>query len=146
MLRYVTVEDFDQWLEMAKEVEPLFGDMVGVADFEAGIKACIADSSALCVTQADDDVAGIIAFSKETNEILWLAVKNKYRKKGYGYDLVEAAIQHLDTDKPIYVQTFAAHVDAGLAARKLYLHFGFKDDKDGGKNPAGVDTTIMRLG
>ena len=91
-------------------------------------------------------MAGIIAFSKEANEILWLAVKSKYRKKGYGHELVEAAIKHLDTNKPIYVQTFASHVEAGKSARKLYLHLGFEDDRDGGKNPAGIDTTIMKLG
>lgn len=81
MIRTVTDQDFTQWLALAKEVEPLFGDMVGVAEFEAGIKACIADSSALCITYTDGDVAGIIAFSKESNEILWLAVKKNTTEK-----------------------------------------------------------------
>jgi GNAT superfamily N-acetyltransferase len=145
MIRFVTHQDIEQWLELAKEVEPLFGEMVGIADFCEGIKECIANSSALCLTHADDDVIGIIAVNKEKNEIEWLAVKNKYRGNGYGYRLVDAAIQHLDTSKPIYVQTFSSHVESGKSARKLYLHFGFKDYKDGGKNPAGIDTTIMKL-
>jgi hypothetical protein len=35
-------------------------------------------------------------------------------------------------------------VKAGEAARKIYLKFGFRDYKDGGKNPAGIDTVIMK--
>jgi hypothetical protein len=35
-------------------------------------------------------------------------------------------------------------VKAEEAARKIYMKFGFKDNKDGGKNPAGIDTVIMK--
>ena len=146
MIRYATLQDIDQWLDLAKEVESLFGKMAGLADFEDGIKACIAHSSAFCATHAEHDIAGIVAIDKEQNEIAWLAVKNTYRGAGYGRQLLETAIEHLDTTKPIYVQTFSAHVALGTPARKLYMRFGFNDDRDGGKNPAGIDTTIMKLG
>lgn len=146
MIRFVTHQDIEQWLQLAKEVEPLFGEMVGVSAFTEGIKGCIADSSALCITHIDDDIMGIISYNSNKNEIEWLAVKNKYRGNGYGYQLVEAAIQHLDQSKPIYVQTFSSHVGSGRSARKLYLSFGFKDYKVSGKNPAGIDTVIMKLG
>lgn len=32
----------------------------------------------------------------------------------------------------------------GDAARKIYMKFGFKDYKNGEKNPAGIDTVIMK--
>lgn len=146
MIRNVTPQDIDAWLELAKEVEPLFGEMAGTEAFAEAISGCIADSSALCLVNADNDVVGIVALDKSSNEIAWLAVKHKYRGQGYGYQLVEAALGQLDQTQPIVVQTFAPHVESGKPARKLYLHFGFKDDKDGGKNPAGIDTVIMRLG
>jgi len=144
MIRFVNKQDIPQWLEFAKEVEDLFGKMAGLAEFETAINECIANSSALCVTH-DNDAAGIVAINKEKNEIEWLAVKKEYRGNGYGYQLVEAAINHLDTERPIYVQTFSSHVESGKPARKLYLDFGFKDYKHGGENPAGLDTTIMKL-
>ncbi len=146
MIRFVVYEDIDRWRELAKEVEGLFGEMVGLPEFEEAINGCIASSSALCVTADSGDVAGIVAINKDRNEIEWLAVKNQYRGKGHGFQLVEAALNHLDTTKPIFVQTFAPNVEAGKPARQLYMRFGFRDYQDGGNNPAGVSTVIMKLG
>lgn len=145
MIRFVTNQDLDAWIELAREVEPLFGEMVANEDFINGIKDCISNQSAFCVVNTDNEVDGIIAISKTLNEIVWLAVREKHRGNGYGYQLLERAINNLDNSKPIYVQTFSPGVKAGEAARKIYLKFGFKDDKDGGKNPAGIDTVIMKL-
>jgi len=145
MIRFVMEQDIPKWLELAKEVEDLFGEMAGLAEFEAAINECIANSTALCVIHSNHDVAGIVAINKDKNEIEWLAVKKGYRGNGYGYKLLEAAIELLDKTMPIFVQTFSSHVESEQPARKLYLNFGFKDYKDGGKNPAGIDTTIMQL-
>lgn len=41
MIRSITDKDINAWLKIAKEVEPLFGQMVGCKDFENGIKAAI---------------------------------------------------------------------------------------------------------
>ena len=76
---------------------------------------------------------------------MWLAVSKRHRRKGVGRQLLEFALRHLDRHKDIFVQTFAESVSEGKAARKLYLDCGFTDDRDGGLNPAGVPTFIMRL-
>lgn len=144
MIRLVTKQDLDAWMELAREVEPLFGEMVGNEDFINGIKDCTSEASAFCVVNTDNEIEGIIAINKAINEIAWLAVGEKCRGKGYGYQLLERAIDSLDNSKPIYVQTFSPGVKTGEAARKIYLKFGFRDDKDGGKNPAGIDTVIMK--
>lgn len=144
MIRLVTNQDLNAWMELAGEVEPLFGEMVWNEDFINGIKGCIANQSAFCVVNTDNEVEGIIAINKALNEIAWFAVREKCRGKGYGCQLLEKAIDSLDNRKPIYVQTFSPHVKAGEAARKIYLKFGFRDFKDGGKNPAGIDTVIMK--
>lgn len=145
MIRLVTNEDLNAWIELAKEVEPIFGEMVNNENFINGIKDCIANSSAFCVVNANNDIEGIIAINKVLNEVSWLAVREKCRGKGYGYQLLETALNSLDNRKPIYVQTFSPNVKAGEAARKIYMKFGFKDYKDGGKNPAGIDTVIMKF-
>ncbi|QZY56446.1 GNAT family N-acetyltransferase [Crassaminicella profunda] len=145
MIRVVTDQDFNVWLELAREVEPLFGEMVGCEDFKKGIKECISNVSAFCIVDTNNDIGGIIAINKDENEIAWLAVRKKYRGKGYGYQLVKEAIDCLNNKKPVFVQTFSSNVKAGKPARKVYMQFGFKDYKDGGKNPAGIDTIIMKL-
>jgi GNAT superfamily N-acetyltransferase len=145
MIRLVTNQDLNAWMELAREVEPLFGEMVDNENFINGIKDCISNSSAFCVVNTNNDIEGVIAINKAFNEVSWLAVREKCRGKGYGYQLLETAIDSLDNRKPIYVQTFSPDVKAGEAARKIYMKFGFKDYKDGGKNPAGIDTVIMKF-
>lgn len=145
MIRLITNYDFNTWLELAKEVEPLFGKMVECENFKKGIKDCISNLSAFCVVNTNNAIEGIIAIDKATNEISWFAVRKNCRGKGYGSQLLKAAIDFLDNKKPIFVQTFSPNIKIGQATRKIYIKFGFKDYKDGGKNPAGIDTIIMKL-
>ena len=145
MIRFITDNDINTWLELSKEVEPLFGEMAASEDFKNGITHCISASSALCVENKKCEIEGIVAFDKAANEICWLAVRNRARSKGYGRQLLDAALGHLDRSRPVIVQTFAPNVKEGEAARQLYLRHGFADLKDAGKNPAGVDTVIMVL-
>jgi GNAT superfamily N-acetyltransferase len=145
MIRLVTEKDLNEWLDLAREVEPLFGEMAENEDFKNGIIDCISNSSAFCVVNNNNDIEGIIAINKACNEVSWLAVRERGRGKGYGRQLLEAALGSLDNRKHIIVQTFSPGIKVGEAARRLYMRFGFKDFKDGGKNPAGIDTVIMKL-
>ena len=145
MIRLVTDRDTKAWLELAREVEPLFGGMADNEDFKNEIKRCIRASSALCVVNDDSDIEGIVAFDKARNEICWLAVREKSRSKRYGRELLNAALSCMDGERPVFVQTFAPEVKAGEAARKLYIRFGFKDYREAGENPAGINTIIMKL-
>jgi len=145
MIRFVEMEDYNAWLDIAREVEPVFGEMVTNTEFQNGIKKCISDSSAICIAN-DCNIEGIIAINKTENEISWLAVREESRGKGYGYQLLKKAINYMDDNKPIFVQTFSPQIKVGEMARRMYLKFGFRDFKDGGKNPAGINTVIMKLG
>jgi len=146
---YSKLTDFDAWIALAREVEPLFGPMADEAAFQEALRQAISDSTAFCICSAPDErespLKGGVVISKDTNEIAWLAVSKQHRQMGYGRQLLEFAIRQLDQQKSIIVQTFAESVSEGKAARKLYLDFGFKDLEDGGLNPAGVPTVIMRL-
>lgn len=145
MIRRVTDKDITAWLKIAKEVEPLFGQMVGCKDFENGIKATISDSAAFCLINEEDEVHGIIAVNKASNEIAWLAVGKEHRGKGYGFQLVKAGLESLNNKKPIVVHTFSPSEKAGAAARQLYKRFGFIDDRECGNNPAGINIIRMKL-
>lgn len=144
-IRLVTNEDLSDWHELAKEVEPLFGKMAHCEEFMQGIKKTISSDSAFCIIHTNNEIGGIVAVDKSKNEIVWLVVKKESRSKGYGRQLLKAAIDSLDDDQPVYVQTFSVAATEGRAARHLYERFGFIDYKEAGKNPAGIDTVIMRL-
>lgn len=141
--------DFDAWIALAREVEPLFGPMADELDFQEALRQAISANTAFCIrsdpNKANKSLMGGIVISKASNEIAWLAVSQQYRRMGYGRKLIEFAISKLNQQESIFVQTFDGSVSEGAFARKLYLDFGFTDLKDGGRNPAGVPTVIMQL-
>ena len=136
--------DFDAWISLAREVEPLFGPMADVAAFQTALQNAISLKTAFCIRQGGVFKGGVI-ISTEDNEIAWLAVFEKYRNNGYGKQLIDFAVSRLDPARPVFVQTFDETVIEGRAARKLYLDYGFADFKKSGQNPAGIPTVMMRL-
>ena len=131
------------WLDLAKEVEPLFGPMIGQDDFHTALKAIISSQHAYCARDESGKPLGIVAISPVENQILWLAVFAASKGQGIGKKLLDYAISQLNESAPIRVQTFADSVPAGAPARKLYLTAGFLDSADGGRNPAGLSTVFM---
>ena len=88
---------------------------------------------------------GAIIINSINNEIAWFVVDRKYRGMGIGEILLKKSLEDLDSKKDIFVQTFASDINEGFSARKLYEKYGFKDEKNSGKNPAGKPTVIMKL-
>lgn len=146
---YSNLDDFDAWISLSREVEPLFGPMADEISFQEGLRHALSENTAFCIRveeiEKGNGLKGGIVILKEANEIAWLAVAGQYRGMGFGRQLLEFAVDKLNSQKSIFVQTFDKSVPEGKAARKLYLDFGFADIKDGGLNPAGVPTVIMEL-
>ncbi len=129
-------------LNLAKQVEPLFGKMVGIPEFETALSLCF-EKKTIFGFLDDNKCKGAIIINREENEIAWFVVDISYRGNGIGQKLIEVAIKFLDNMKPIKVQTFSKDIEEGKSARKLYIKNGFRDEKDGGLNPAGISTIIM---
>jgi len=148
-IAYAALTDFDAWTALAMEVEHLFGPMADDASFQKALRQAIAQKTAFCIRANSDGkdhaLKGGIVISKESNEIAWLVVSDRHPGKGYGRELLKFAIDKLNHQESIFVQTFDESNSEGKAARKLYSDFGFVDYKDGGLNPAGIPTVIMRL-
>ncbi len=143
MVRVLAQNDYEAWIELAREVEPLFGPMTDSEEFLSGIKACIDSGDAYGIEHQNGKLAGIIALDRNANEILWLAVGNRYRGNGYGNSLVLKAIEELEKHGDIRVQTFCDQIKEGKSARIIYQRHGFVDLEKAGKNPAGIETVIM---
>ena len=149
-VRPATMSDYSDWLKLAEEVEPLFGPMTNDPDFCEALKQAIRGGTAFCITESQGSgrgglFLGGIVISRETNEILWLAVVRCRRGQKTGATLLSEAMSHLDLTRPVTVTTFDRTVDAGKPARRLYESFGFRDSVAAGLNPAGIPTVTMTL-
>ena len=120
--------DATSWLEIVREVEPLFGPM---PDFEKALLRKIEQRSALCVRSNRHDmstfVQGGMLLGGATPHIWirWLAVRSSARRMGIGRCLVQAAIDRLAGASTISVDTFCEENIAGRPARRLYERMGF---------------------
>jgi ribosomal protein S18 acetylase RimI-like enzyme len=142
-VRAAVLTDYPCWLELAGEVEPLFGPMVNEPEFCSSLRAAIIEGQAFCAGGEDGVFHGGIVISRQANEILWLAVARQSRGRGVGAALMHEALGRLDHERPVTVTTFAPAVEAGGPARRLYESLGFRDSSPAGQNPAGIPTVTM---
>ena len=86
------------------------------------------DKRALCVKN-EQDIVGVLLYSRKHNMICCLAVDPAYRKRGIASMLLSEALDKLDRDKDIIVSTFRENDVKGIAPRNLYKKFGFEEDE-----------------
>ena len=127
-VKHATQADISSWLEIVRQVEPLFGPM---PDFEVTLLQKIGERAAFCVrSDGPDDcprvLGGILLGGTAPHGwIRWLAVRSSSRGIGIGRCLVEEAIDRLANADYISVDTFRDENIAGREARRLYQRLGF---------------------
>lgn len=117
-------QDLASWMELVREVEPLFGPM---PTFEEPARRGIERGTAL-VAVAGDRVDGAVLLSRDDrpHEIHWLSVRETARRRGVGALLMRAVLDRWPTGA-IEVTSFAPGLPEGQPARHYYEHFGFID-------------------
>jgi len=138
-----TRADIASWLELAREVEPLFGPM---PDFESTIRRNISRGTALCVRDGDGRVlGGVLLRAAPHTQITWLAVRSSARRQGVGHALVAAALCRCPPPCDVLVDTFGEDNVEGYPARRLYESFGFMPGEYLAEGPAGGSRQRFRL-
>jgi GNAT superfamily N-acetyltransferase len=122
------------WLEVVREVEPLFGPM---PDFERPLARNIERGSALCVCDTNARVLGGVLVGDAPPNIGWLAVRGAARRQGVGRTLLTHALAYLPANAHVYVDTFGADNIDGMPARRLYEAFGFVAGEELAAGPEG---------
>jgi len=126
--------DVRSWLDLAAEVEGLFGDMLGSAGFYRVILNNIERGTAFCVREdggpAGTLLLGGLLFSparpdRPDYRINWLAVAERGRRCGVGTALVRHAFSLVAPPATFTVVTFGEDIEAGRAARRFYERWGF---------------------
>ena len=118
-----TRDDVASWLEVVREVEPLFGPM---PTFKSVVLRGIDRGTALCVRDTGGQVlGGLLLQAPPATRITWLAVRASARGQGVGSALVAEALRRCPPPCEVLVDTFGPDNAEGRPARRLYESFGF---------------------
>lgn len=121
--------DIDSWMRLVKKVSWNFPGLEteqSIDEHKIIVLKFMNDKRALCVKN-EQDIVGVLLYSRKHNMICCLAVDPAYRKKGIASMLLSEALDKLDRDKDITVSTFRKNDVKGIAPRKLYKKFGFEE-------------------
>lgn len=144
-------EDVAAWIDLAAEVEPLFGPMIDDPYFYQALYRNIGRGSAYCVREGDGlpgmPLLGGLLLSSHPPEyrIGWLAVRGDSRRRGVGRRLVEHALALVQPPAEVSVVTFVASAPPGAAARSFYTRLGFSPAELVSSGPDGQPRQVFRL-
>ncbi len=149
-VQVATEKDIPEWINLAREVEPLFGTMVDDPKFHSGLRNCIAERRAFCVRDEDgppgSPLSGGLLFSRKCPiyRISWLAVSKRKRRMGIGSLLIEYIQGLVEAPAEISVKTFTENNKEGIPARNLYMKYGFRPYGKAAPGPDGTCPEILR--
>jgi len=119
--------DIPSWLELAAEVEPLFGPMPGLGE---RIRRGIDQGTALVVRDPREVVLGAALLGAGTGpgdrRIGWLAVRCSARRRGVGSALLAEILRRSQAPASLAAICVGPGVPGGEAAAGLYRAFGFE--------------------
>ncbi|SDE18531.1 Ribosomal protein S18 acetylase RimI [Paenibacillus sp. UNCCL117] len=137
-------KDMPGWLELAAEVEYLFGPMVEEPGFIRALEKHINARSAFCIREQDGppgaQLLGGLLFSSTHAPVYklgWLSVNAGARGRGVATTLVRHAFSGVVRPAEVAVVTFGPDIPDGQPARELYRKLGFRPSAD--KLPAGPE-------
>ena len=122
-----TPADIDRWMNLVRRVSRDFPGLETEEDLEEHKQTVLkfmGKRQALCV-KSDDQIQGVLLFSRNRNMICCLAVSPGSRRKGISSKLLETALGEPDRGRDITVSTFREGDEKGTAPRALYRKFGF---------------------
>jgi GNAT superfamily N-acetyltransferase len=143
-------EDIPAWLDLAAEVEPLFGPMVNDPGFNRALHRNVARRTAFCVREAGGPpgvpLLGALLFSAKppVYTIGWLAVTQQHRRRGIGRALVKHVLGLAEMPGEFVVTTFGVDNPAGEPARRFYERMGFHAAEPAPDGPQGGSRQIFR--
>lgn len=123
--------DIDSWMVLVRLVSWNFPGLEteeSIEEHKQTVLQFMSKRQALCVKE-QDEIIGVLLFSRNRNMICCLAVAPDYRQRRIASGLLEKALEELDRSKKITVSTFREDDEKGIAPRKLYKKFGFREDE-----------------
>ena len=120
---------YDSWMQLVRKVSWSFSGLETeqrIDEHKILVLKFMNDKRALRVKN-EQDIIGVLLYSRKYNMICCLAVDPAYRKRGIASLLLREALDKLYRDKNITVSTFRENDVKEIAPRKLHKKFGFED-------------------
>jgi GNAT superfamily N-acetyltransferase len=143
--------DIPAWLDLAAEVEFLFGPMVADNAFHAALERSIQRQMAFCAREQSgmpgSPLMGGLLFSARHAphyRINWLAVAQRWRRRGVAQALVTHCFGLVQPPAELTVITFGAGNQAGKPARDFYEQMGFQAAEAAPDGPEGGSRQVYR--
>lgn len=128
MIRYVAKEDINKILSMMEQVKEDFAGYQETEFLEALYKAI--DDKEAFLEEKEGRLAGMLMFSYQEKELIFLAVMPEFRKQGVGKRLIRRMAECFEDGEVVHVVTFREGDRKGTAARCCYHSCGFADDEE----------------
>lgn len=129
-VKYGVPQDIDSWMKLIEDVSwnfPGLETQEKLDAHKATVLKFMSKQQAICVKD-ENEIVGVMLFSRGRNMICCLAVDPDYRRRGTASLLMDEALRNLDRTKEISVSTFRADDRKGFAPRALYEKYGFVAD------------------
>ncbi len=142
--------DFEPWLELAAELEPLFGPMARDPVFQRALLRNIARGTAFCIRERGAPpgarlLAGLLLSPRPPlYRVGWFAVTRSERRSGLGRALLERALAEIPLEAEVLVITFGPDVPGGESARAFYQKMGFAPAEMADPAPNGSPRQVFR--
>lgn len=130
-IKLATSRDIDAWMALVEQVRDVFPGLEtaeAMEEHRATVLRFMENSSAICAVE-EAQIVGILLFSKEANELCFLAVVPAYRRQHIAQKLVAFMLTQLDTGKDVTLITYQEGDPNGQAARAFYKRLGFSEGR-----------------
>ena len=127
IIEFAQENDFNQWMNLVNLVKLNFPGLDSVDEYENYKKTLLKNinrKTAICARN-QNEIVGILLFSKNSNCLSFMAVHPNFRRQGIGTALVERMLSEFHNNCEITVSTFRNDNPLGKAPRSLYEKFGF---------------------
>ena len=132
MIQFGKIDDIDNWMSLVEKISWNFPGLETnekIAEHRNTVLRFMGKSQALCAKNDNEQIIGVLLFSRGHNMICCLGVSPECRRQGVASCLLRKSLEYLDRTKDISVSTFREEDEKGIAPRALYKKFGFVENK-----------------
>ena len=122
--------DIEMWMNLVNKVKSSFPGLetkAALDEHRQTVLTFMRKESAICA-KTEDQIVGVLLFSREENMLCFLAVDEQYRRQHIAERMVLHMLSCMNPEKEVIVTTYREGVPEGIAARAFYKRLGFVEE------------------